>query len=112
MQLIWLLLQLMGHINLLMDENLIYNYKLCVCAFVHLTRQFCILIQRQNRGVAFSMAEPVAVRGGGTGEGGPAGRGQHGGGGGPASNQTKIQFFLKTIFIIEHIKKNYNLFEK
>jgi hypothetical protein len=34
------------------------------------------------------MAELVAVRGGG-----------------PASNQTKIQFFLKTIFIIEHIKK-------
>jgi len=25
---------------------------------------------------------------------------------GPASNQTKIQFFLKNIFIIEHIKKN------
>jgi hypothetical protein len=25
--------------------------------------------------------------------------------GGPASNQTKIQFFLKIIFIIEHIKK-------
>jgi hypothetical protein len=25
--------------------------------------------------------------------------------GGPASNQTKIQFFLKNIFIIEHIKK-------
>jgi len=44
-----------------------------------------------------------------------AGVGQHGGGhvrgrggqgrGGPASNQTKIQFFLKIIFIIEHIKK-------
>ncbi len=26
--------------------------------------------------------------------------------GGPASNQTKIQFFLKIIFIIEHIKKS------
>jgi hypothetical protein len=25
--------------------------------------------------------------------------------GGPASNQTKIQFFFKIIFIIEHIKK-------
>jgi len=25
--------------------------------------------------------------------------------GGPASNQTKIQFFLKIIFITEHIKK-------
>ncbi len=25
--------------------------------------------------------------------------------GGPASNQTKIQFFLKILFIIEHIKK-------
>jgi hypothetical protein len=25
--------------------------------------------------------------------------------GGPTSNQTKIQFFLKIIFIIEHIKK-------
>jgi hypothetical protein len=25
--------------------------------------------------------------------------------GGPTSNQTKIQFFLKTILIIEHIKK-------
>jgi len=30
----------------------------CVC----LTRQFCILIHRQNRGAAFSMAELVAVR--------------------------------------------------
>jgi hypothetical protein len=25
--------------------------------------------------------------------------------GGPASNQTKIQFFKKILFIIEHIKK-------
>jgi hypothetical protein len=25
--------------------------------------------------------------------------------GGPASNQTKIQFFLKIIFILKHIKK-------
>ncbi len=40
---------------------------------------------------------------------GRAGAGQGGQGRhlptGPASNQTKIQFFLKIIFIIEHIKK-------
>jgi hypothetical protein len=32
--------------------------------------------------------------------------------GGPASNQTKIQFFQKIIFIIEHIKKTKIFFKK
>jgi len=32
--------------------------------------------------------------------------------GGPASNKTKIQFFLKIIFIIEHIKKTKIFFKK
>jgi len=32
--------------------------------------------------------------------------------GGPASNQTKIQFLKKNIFIIEHIKKTRIFFKK
>jgi len=55
--------------------------------------------------------------------GGWAGQGRAGGGearqgrarhgrGGPASNQTKILFFLKIIFIIEHIKKTIIFFKR
>jgi hypothetical protein len=39
-------------------------------------------------------------------------RGSLGKTGGPASNQTKIQFFKKIIFIIEHIKKTIILKKK
>ncbi len=52
---------------------------------------------------------PARAGGGGTGGEGPGGAGQ--GRGAPASNQTKIQFILKFIFIIEHIKKTIIFFK-
>jgi hypothetical protein len=47
--------------QIIVYPNLIYKFTTSVCACVCLTRQFCILIRRQNRGAAFSMAEPTSV---------------------------------------------------
>jgi hypothetical protein len=61
-----------------------------------------VCLETWGRGRAARAGEGRA----GEGRGGGQGRG------GPASNQTKTQFLKKIIFIIEHIKKNYNLFKK
>jgi hypothetical protein len=92
-------------------RHLIYKSKHGVCLFVY-------LFDKQGRARAVTLAFPgryLLAAQGRAGAGWPGQIPAHwtcwlyigslGKTGGPASNQTKIQFFKKIIFIIEHIKK-------